>query len=383
MSEVIEQESTELVTLPSVDTALAVYSTAGGLEPYLQQIKAEIDAFVPDTKTAKGRAAIASMAFKVAKIKTAIEGLGKTVSAELKEIPKKVDAERKRTREKLELWQAEVRKPLTDWEEAEESRVALLNAAVMRLNQFSANASPHLEADVLRSMLAEATDTIVDGAWDEFETEAHRAKEKAVNALTDALAASEKYEAEQEELARLRAESEARAKRDEEERIAREAAEAATKAAEAKAQAERDAAAKAAAEAKAAADRRELELKLKAETAERERLEAVQKAERDAKGAIERQRQAEERAKAEAIAAAERATQAAEAARLAEVKRQADETARIEAEAKKREADTAHKRKVNQAALKAFITGGMPEECAKQAITLIAMGKIPAIRISY
>jgi hypothetical protein len=33
--------------------------------------------------------------------------------------------------------------------------------------------------------------------------------------------------------------------------------------------------------------------------------------------------------------------------------------------------------------LDAFIEGGMTEECAKQAITLIAQRKIPAISISY
>ncbi|WP_343075403.1 hypothetical protein [Pseudomonas sp. AF32] len=48
-----------------------------------------------------------------------------------------------------------------------------------------------------------------------------------------------------------------------------------------------------------------------------------------------------------------------------------------------READKAHKTKINRAALEAFIAGGMTEECAKQAITLIAQRKIPAISIQY
>ena len=48
-----------------------------------------------------------------------------------------------------------------------------------------------------------------------------------------------------------------------------------------------------------------------------------------------------------------------------------------------READLEHKKQINRAALEAFIAGGMTEECAKQAITLIAQRKIPAISISY
>ena len=52
-------------------------------------------------------------------------------------------------------------------------------------------------------------------------------------------------------------------------------------------------------------------------------------------------------------------------------------------QAKAREADKAHKAKINRAALDAFIDGGMPDECARQAVTLIAQRKIPAIAITY
>ncbi|MGU3628118.1 hypothetical protein [Comamonas sp. C24C] len=49
-------ESTEL-TLPAKESALAVYSAPQGLDPYLKKIKDELDAFVPDVKTKKGREA--------------------------------------------------------------------------------------------------------------------------------------------------------------------------------------------------------------------------------------------------------------------------------------------------------------------------------------
>ncbi len=370
MSEVIEQESTELVTLPAKETALSVYSTAGGLEPYLQRIKAEIDAFVPDTSTAKGRAAIASMAFKVAKIKTAIEGLGKTVSAELKEIPKKVDAERKRTREKLELWQTEVRKPLTEWEEEEERRKATHEMAIQKIKLRIE--CRDLDIAETRQNIGWLSGLVIDESWEEYETEAHQAKDRALIQLRVHLDDCEKREAEQAELTRLRVEAEARRIQDENDRIAREAAEAATKAAEAKAKAERDAATKAAADAKAAADRRELELKLQTETAERQRLEAVRKAEQDKADAIARAEQ-------EKLAAEDRQRQAVEAER----KRQADEVAKAEAETKAREENKAHKAKINNAALSAFIAEGLTAECAKLAVTLIASKKIPGIAINY
>ena len=352
---------TQLAIVPPKETALQVFQAANGLDPYLQQIRAEIDAHVPDVSTAKGRKEIASIAYRVAQSKTALDGIGKELVADLKEIPKKIDAERKRMRDLLDAWKDEVSAPLNEWKQAEEARQAKHNSNVMRLNQFGANASQQVESETLRSMIADVETTPVDESWEEFEAEAHRAKAKALEFLTAALAAREKYETEQAELARLRAEAAQREQKEREERIAREAAEQAQREAEQRAQAERDAAAKREADAKAAAEQRELQLKLEAEQSARRELEAQQRAE-------QAERDAE--AKAQAAAAAER-------------QRQADEQARIEAEAKAREADIAHKGAINRAALEAFIAGGMPEECAKQAVTLIAKRQIPGVSIHY
>ena len=353
--------NTELAELPPKETALQVYSTPKGLEPYLAKIRAEIDSFVPDLSTKKGRDAIASIAFKVAKSKTALDNIGRELVAELKDVPKKIDAERKWMRDTLDAWKDEVRKPLTEWEQAEEARQATHNANVMRLNQYAANASPQIESEALRGMLAEVDGTSVDESWEEFEAEAHRAKAKALDALTVALAAREKYEAEQAELAELRRKQAEQEQKEREARIAREAEEKAKREAEAKAQAEREAAIKREAQAKAEAERRELELKLAAEKAEREKAEAIQR---------------EQQAKADAERKAAEAVEA-------EKRRVAEQAAAEAAEARRRERDKAHKAAVNRAALDAFVKGGLTEECAKQAVTLIAKRAIPAVSINY
>lgn len=353
-------ETTELIALPPKETALQVYTTPAGLDPYLAKIKDELDAFVPDVSTKKGRDAIASIAYRVAKGKTALDNIGKELVAELKDVPKKIDAERKRMRDLLDQWKDEVRAPLTAWEEAEAAREARHKAGI---EWFQLRAKEHhdLDASELRATLAEVDARAVDEAWQEYEAEAHRAKARALEALTAALAAREKQEAEQAELAKLRAEAVAREQKEREERIAREAAERAQREAEAKAKAEREAAIKRKADAQAAAERRELELKLQAERAEREKAEAIQR-EQQAKAGAERQA-------AEAVAAEQRRV-AAQAAADAK-------------EAERRERDKAHKTAVNRAALDAFVTGGMTEECAKLAVTLIAKKAIPAVSISY
>ncbi|MCP1651651.1 hypothetical protein [Pseudomonas nitroreducens] len=349
--------ATEIALVPK-ENALQVYSAENGLDPYLQKIRAEIDSFVPDVSTRKGREAIASIAYKVARSKTALDGVGKDLVAELKEVPKKIDAERKRMRDLLDSWQAEVRKPLTEWEEAEAARVARIQAQVSRLADTDIT---DMSAADIKASIVNLEEHVIDARYEEFEPEAHRVKASSLATLREALAKREQYEAEQAELERLRAEAAAREQKEREERIAREAAEAERLASERRAQEERDAATRREAEAKAAAERRELELKLQAEHAEREKVEAQRRAE---------QAERDAQARAEAAAAAER-------------QRQADEQARIEREAAAREADKAHKKAINNEALAALIAGGMPEECAKQAITLIAQRKVPHISINY
>ncbi len=350
---------TQLVEVPAKETALQVYSAANGLDPFLAKIREEIDGFVPDVTTRKGREAIASIAYKVARSKRALDSVGKELVAELKEVPKKVDAERKRMRDLLDAWQAEVRQPLTEWEEREAARVAMLEARVQQLRDFAS--VDGLQASGIQVQIDNLEAIGVGANFEEFEAEAHRVKSASLAALREALVAREKYESEQAELERLRAEAAAREQKEREERIAREAAEAERLAAERRSQEEREAAARREVEAKAVAERRELELRLAAEQAEREKLEAQQRAEQAERDA---QRRAEE------AAAAER-------------QRQADEQARIEREAAAREADKAHKKAINNEALAALIAGGMPEECAKQAITLIAQRKVPHISINY
>lgn len=350
----------QLATVPPKETALQVYSAENGLEPYLQQIRAEIDAFVPDVSSRKGRDAIASIAHKVARSKTALDNVGKDLVAELKEVPKKIDAERKRMRDLLDAWKDEVRRPLTEWEEAEAARVAKHEADIEAMKSWI-NPAGDTTASELQDIIFRLETHEIDASWEEFEAEAHRVKAGSLATLREALAKREQYEAEQAELERLRREAAEREQKEREERIAREAAEAERLAAERRAQEERDAAARREAEAKAAAEKRELELKLQAEQAEREKVEAQRRAE---------QAERDARARAEQAAAAER-------------QRQADEQARIEREAAAREADRAHKGAVLKAAKEAVMTVGITEDQAREVIKLIAAGGVPQVYIAY
>nr|WP_315437939.1 hypothetical protein [uncultured Pseudomonas sp.] len=382
----------QLAILPAKEVALAVFSAPNGLDPYLQSVREEIDKFnasAPDVKTKKGQDAYRSIAYSLAGSKTKLDSLGKELVAELKDVPKKIDAERKRVRELLSAWQEEVRKPLTDWEAAEQARKDKHVDGIQAIKDLAFFESPPTAAHIADT-IAQLDLVAISETWEEFLPEAAQVKDETLAKLRTLLAERTKYEAEQEELARLRAEAEAQARRDRDAEIARVAAEQAQRQAEERAQAERDAAARreqelldqaaaaqrateqAARDAEAAAERQRLQLQLQAEQAERHAAQA--KAEQLA---------AEQRAEQERVAAEQRQAQAVEQARKNELARQAAAVAFELEQAQAREADEAHRRAINRAALDAFIAGGMPEECAKQAVKLIAQRKIPAITISY
>src|ERR1700719_1874247 len=118
-----------------------------------------------------------------------------------------------------------------------------------------------------------------------------------------------------------------------------------------------------------------------AEQAEHARLRAAE-AEREAirKKEAEAAAAAAERRAAEADARAKR--EIAEAAAASE-RRVAEQAVRAKAEAERREANKRHAAAVNRKARDALVAGGMVEEAATLAVTLIASRKIPAISITY
>lgn len=338
---------------------IEIFSTKGGLEPYMQHIEQELKGFVPDLTTVTGRKAIATMARKVSTSKGMLDDEGKELVSELKKKPALIDAERKRMRDWCDAKRDETRKPLTDWENAEKERVAEINQRIYAITAYeSIEISTSAQA---KEQLALIQAMKIDDSFGDLQEQAAMKHELAISRLTNksnqlegaeqAAIIEEAKRIESDRLAKIEREAaialeaEERAKqqaRDEAERVK---AEAEQESAKIKAESERKER-----EAKEASERRELELKLAAETAERKSLEA------------------EERAKQANIDA--------------QRKVEADKQAEIDAAAR-REANTKHKAKINNAALNALVDLGISKEHAKSAVVAIAEGKVPAVKISY
>mgnify|MGYP000624677083 CR=1 FL=1 len=343
----------ELVVIDKKN-AMEVFTQANGLDPFLKKVRDEIDSFVPDLSTAKGRKEIASIAHKVAKSKTYLDGVGKELVAELKQKPKLIDAERKRMREMLEAWKDEVRQPLTEWENIEKDRVAKHNENLAEISSIENSFVEGMTSEMIKGLILKLENINVDEDWQEFQEQGASSRSKAMDNLTKRYDFRLNYENEQAELEALRKEKAAKEAKEREERIAKEAAEKAKKDAEEKAARDVE-----------QARLREEQLKLDKERIENEKREAEIKAAQDK---IDAQKKAEQEKK-DAIAQERRNIEA-------ENKR------RQEAE-EARQKDVDHRKGINNQTLSLMEENGVTTELATKIITLAAQGKLGNLKMSY
>ncbi|WP_461606568.1 hypothetical protein [Aeromonas rivipollensis] len=362
MTEQAKTETTQaqLVVIEPT-SAVALFTEGQGIAELLADIRQKATSLVPDITTAKGRKEVASIAHAVARTKTYLDGLGKEQTDKFKEIPKRIDANRKQIRDTLDALKDEVRAPLTKYEAAEEARVAALQSRLARLNELGSSASIEIAAADLQVMLQEVEQNALDDSWQELLPQATVAKELATKRLGEALAARQKYEAEQAELEQLRQKQAEQERIDRERLIAEQAAEQARREEENRQRLERE-----------AAQHREQEAQRQA-LAAREREE---QALRDAEAAELARQQAEANAARQAEEAATRAAEQ-ERQRIADEQRLKDE------EDARRMADRAHQGRINSAILMDLIGMGIEEDKAVTLIKHIANNKIAHLTINY
>ncbi len=392
-------------------TALAVFGTEGGVDAIIAKIKAQALAVETDISTKEGRAAVASLAYRIARSKTALDAMGKELGEDHYRRWKAIAAERSRIEEELDALRDEVRQPLSDWEDAEKARVKAHEDALAAIAESPGFYTAENTAEDYRRRLA-YLERYPARDWQEFSKRAALVVEHEIAQTRVALAAAEKREAEAAEAARLAAEKAAREKAEREALVAanarREAEEKAQRAAEARArrvEAERKAAEEqAAAAAKAAADAAAAEIaaiEARARKAEEDRV-AAEKLAAAERARIQREKEEADRRADEAEAARLAATaqaradmekaaadaelarkKAAEDATAAERQRVIDAQAKDAAEAAAREANRRHRAQIHAEARDALVEQGLSVQAATAAVTAIAKGIVPHTRITY
>lgn len=317
------------------------------VDPLLEGIAEKARSLVPDLSTEKSRGEIASMAYKVAQSKTALDKLRKALVADKKAEIAKVDKSGKYMRDCLDYLKAEVRQPLTEWEaekarKEEEERLA-------EEARVEAERVAKEEADRLERERAEA------------ELEAKRLELEKREAELKRQEDERKAKEEAERLEKERIERE--------ERLRKEAAETAKREAEEAAEKEKQDILRREAEAKAEVERLEMEKIEAAERAEREKKEAIEAEKRKAKEESERKER-----------------ELAQKQKEKEEKEAADRLA-----AERKAANLNHQKKINREALsglievlkESFDSGRDFEETGKAIVSAIAKGQVPNVTINY
>jgi hypothetical protein len=336
-----------LIVIESLD--LQTVFTMTGIDSVIAHIEQQVSEFVPDMTTAAGRKEIASMAYKVARSKTLIDKAGESLTTDWKKKAKEVDVVRKKAWDKLEQIQAEVRSSLTEWEKAEEARVATHQENMKKIKELG-ELKPH-DLEGLTSIMFQIDSFNIDTSWQEFMAAGLQAQQTARNLLK-----THRTVLEQEiEITRLRKEAEENARAAREKQIAEEAALKAKQQAELAAKLEADRIAKETAE-------KELAQKMQVERLEREKIAAENKARYEKEQADLRVKQATE----------------AERQRVLTAQRTADMAQQM------READLEHKKKIHHgvmSGIKAAI--GCSDDHAKSLVIAIAKGQVPNVTIKY
>ena len=325
---------------------MAAFSQAGGLQSIIDQItqQAHEQAKGLDASTAANRKKLASIAYSVAQAKTGIDGEGKDLVSEAKAKIKVVDDNRKAVRDKLDTLRDTIRQPVTDYEQAEQARLAAIQAVLDQLDTLAANDSDglRLSAEQLHMRKHQAA-ALAKNDYGDMAADVAAKAESTLKYLDTAIAAAEEYEQQQAEIERMRTEQAAREQADHEAKIAAEAAEKARAEAEAKAKAERE-----------ASERARIEAQLKAEQAERDKQAAIDRAEAEKQAAVQ-----------------------------AERLRIESEAAQAEKAAAERAANVENQRKVNRSVMAAMLECGIEEEAAKAFLIKVVQGKVPHLKITY
>lgn len=403
------EAQTELIVAEAQADAVALFTDEKRYSEFYERIRQKVAGFEPDLSTPKGRAAIASLAFKVTKSKTALDKAGLELTADWREKINVVNAARRKMVDELDELAKEVRKPLTEWEEAEKARQADVESRIQAMRDKRVIEDGETSADIERRG-RELHDCQLDPElFQERLEEAEEVKAETVRILAQAMHRMRQAEEERAELERLRKaeeerlareaeaarkreeeEAERRRQQEEEERKRREEEERQAAIREAEERARREA--EEAAEARRKAEEEEREAARKAEEEERERARraAEEERQREHEAALAEERRQREAAEEQARKDREE-FERKERERLEREERDRKEREEREAQEAARQADLKHRRKIAGEAAEdmaqVLLTAPLAEDdmpkIAQHLIRAIAAGEVRHCSIKF
>lgn len=172
------------------DDVVATFCDKKKLAKYIDTVKKEVSKGQVNLKTDAGRKQIASSAFKVSKVKTALTKVLDTSLTEAKALIKSAGEGKKFLSEELDKLRDETRLPLTQWEQEEETKnkarieeIKLKIQGIAELSLIPVDA----DKDHLTSMIDAVEHIDCSEGFDEFAQAALQQKAKTKEILSEAL----------------------------------------------------------------------------------------------------------------------------------------------------------------------------------------------------
>jgi hypothetical protein len=208
-TEILDKQPTTTSLLPIEQIAnVAELFTPKGLDCLLLAITQEVHSWQPvNVQTERGRSEIKSRVTKIVRTKTFLDDQGQDLVRAQKEALKLIDNERKRFRDTCDDLRDQVRAPLTEWESADQKRIAAHEAAIAEMSGLLEMGPAAPTITELERRLNRLTE-ILKRDWEECENKASRVSTNVLHWLNQRLDIARQAEKERAELERLRKEAE-------------------------------------------------------------------------------------------------------------------------------------------------------------------------------
>jgi len=222
--EVINQREIELLE-QNYTVNLEKLFTPLGMDLLIVQIKNEVADFKADVTTKEGRAAIKSMAAKVARCKAPIKELATELKDDSKKLIDRVNAQWNHYEAAMDELRDNIRKPVDEIEEKEAAELKARQDRLTEIESYKMRASLPARTSKFLELSIRELKELAKFEWNDFAFKAENLVNEVAEILNQELVSIKKQEADAAELAQLKKEKAEREQKDREDQIAKDDAE--------------------------------------------------------------------------------------------------------------------------------------------------------------
>lgn len=201
----VNQESQKVEIVPFEENVIAqAFREENGIVSLFDQMRSKVEGLVFDKEDPIHRAEMKSLAYAIARSKTAVDDFGKALVKPLKDQANIIDKQRKYFVDNCKELQVSVRAPLDAWEAQEEAKKQVFADRLRSIEMIrDQDYQYHSSAQIKEILSSLKSSKITDEDYADLVPQAKLAKFEAIEALDGAIENAEAREAEQKKQAEI------------------------------------------------------------------------------------------------------------------------------------------------------------------------------------